>query len=170
MQSGGLPVVSRLRVAPLSGDIGARRIDRRKLVASDSPRQHFLFSCGGIEPPPVAVLHERHREWPVFIADDQRLAIGSGVLEMPLLRARRPRTPAGSGAPIAGSEESINSFPSGPKIASNDSRFPALTVSTSAFTASSGVGNVRWVLVCASTTPVNRHALRSAAAAMRRRR
>ena len=170
MQSGGLAVVSRLRVAPLSGDIGARRIDRRKFVASDSPRQHFLFSCGRIEPPPVAGLHERHRKWPVFIADHQRLAIGSSVLEMPLLahgdgehllvltRDRRFR--------------GVNQlFPLRPEDRQQRLEVPGLDRrQSSAFTASSGVGNVRSALVCASTTPVNRHALRSATAAMRRRR
>ena len=51
---------------------------------------------------------------------------------------------------VAGSEDAISSLPSGPKIASRASRFPALTVSTSALTASSGVANVRCVAVCAA--------------------
>ena len=171
VQSGGLPVVSRLRVAPLSGDIGARRIDRRKLVASDSPRQHFLFSCGRIEPPPVAGLHERHREWPVFVADHQRLAIGSSVLEMPLLThgdgehllvlARR--------SPGRRSRSAL--FPQARRSPATHSTFPALTVVDQRLhrvlrrrECSLRSSSVR------ARRPSHRPALRSATAAMRRRR
>src|SRR5262245_14776558 len=65
-----------------------RAVDCRKLIATDPAIQYFLFSGRSVESPGVAALHNRHGEWPVFIADDERLAIGRRVLEVPLLPER----------------------------------------------------------------------------------
>src|SRR4030095_2631982 len=80
-----LAVVSLLRVASLRGDVGARGLDGRQLVAPDAPRQHFLLPCGRVEAPSARLLHQRYWERPVLVADNERLPIGPLIRQMPLL-------------------------------------------------------------------------------------
>ena len=75
--------MSRLGVAVLCLHEGAAGRDHGQFVAPDAAREDFFLPCGGIEAPGGAALYERDGKRPVLVADDQRLAGGTNVLQPP---------------------------------------------------------------------------------------
>ena len=94
------------------------RIDRQ-LVASDAAGEHFLLARGRVERQPFALLDERHRERPLLVADDERLAGGFRVDQVASLRRTAAVNTSRFRRAVAGSEVSTSSLLSGPKIADN---------------------------------------------------
>src|SRR6185503_2110549 len=69
-----IAVVCHRGVALLRDDVGAADGDRRQLVAANAPGDHFFLAGFAVEVPPAAAPGQRHREGPLFVADDERLA------------------------------------------------------------------------------------------------
>ena len=73
------------RVELLRLDVGLAHADGGELVAADPPGDHFLLPGLRVESPAVALFHQRYRERPRFVADDERLLVGVVVGPSPTL-------------------------------------------------------------------------------------
>ena len=143
--------MSLLRVAVLCRDIGTADPDHRQLVATDPAREHFFLSRGGVESPALPTLHERDRERPSLVADDERLAVGPLIEQAPPFGGgdREDLAIPARGRRVRRCDQLLS--PRGRRWPAFRPAFPALTASISPRTASSGVANVRWVGPCAAT-------------------
>src|SRR5262249_11017573 len=62
---------ARVGIFLLSVDIGETGLDRAQLVAADTAIKDLLAAGRGIEPPRAILAHERDRERPILLADNQ---------------------------------------------------------------------------------------------------
>jgi len=73
----------------LRQDVGLARLDHRQLVAADAARDDLLAAGLGIEAPSRRLPDERHRERPLFVAEDQSLGAVGAILQVPAFRGGR---------------------------------------------------------------------------------
>src|SRR5262249_41371504 len=65
-------------------DIGQRGLDRAQVVAADAAEQDFVAAGRGVELPAAVLAHQRDRERPVLVADDE-LGLVSALRHHPVL-------------------------------------------------------------------------------------
>src|SRR5262249_61286577 len=66
-----LVCVRALGIGILRNDYGEEELYRVQFILADAAEEDFLQAGFGIEAPAVAFLHQRHRERPILLADNQ---------------------------------------------------------------------------------------------------